>query len=173
MVLGVGGYFLQRQMGEETASLESTTAPAIHDINETERKLEDLRLFAKHGYLARAESKFAKEVLEIDAKEITDDEKESLFQITNRYLLLGKPAFSPMKRQPKGTKTGSHLHLIHPLARLPVWKTVAVWFFFICLGIFLLFWLFDEVLQPRLSFQKTRRGPWQVDKVDKPNRKDN
>ena len=41
MVLGIEGYFLQRQMGGETASLEPTTAPAIHDINEAESKLED------------------------------------------------------------------------------------------------------------------------------------
>ena len=72
-------------MGEETASLEPTTAPAIHDINETERKVEDLRLLAKHGYTDKDESKFAKEVLEIDASQITDKEKESIFQITNRY----------------------------------------------------------------------------------------
>ena len=85
MVLGIGGYFLQRQMGGETASLEPTTAPAIHDINEAESKLEDLRLLAKHGYPDKDESKFAKEVLEIDSSELTEEEKERIFQITNRY----------------------------------------------------------------------------------------
>ena len=54
MVLGVGGYLVQPQMGRETASLEPTTAPAIHG------KLEDLRLLKSHSYLDRAESKFAK-----------------------------------------------------------------------------------------------------------------
>lgn len=64
-------------MGEETASLEPTTAPAIHDINETERKLEDLKLLFDGGYTDKDETKFAKEVLEIDAAQITDKEKEA------------------------------------------------------------------------------------------------
>lgn len=85
MVLGVGGYFLQRQTGGETASFEPTTAPAIHDINETKRKLEDLRLLAKHGYLDKDESKFAKGILEIDAAQITDKETARLAKIANRY----------------------------------------------------------------------------------------
>lgn len=76
MVLGVGGYFVQRQMGGETASLEPPTAPAIHDINETERKLDDLKLLFDGGYTDKDETKFAKEVLEIDASQITDKEKE-------------------------------------------------------------------------------------------------
>ena len=70
MVLGVGGYFVQRQMGGETASLEPTTAPAIHDINETEKKLEDLKLLFDGGYTDKDGTKFAKEVLEIDASQI-------------------------------------------------------------------------------------------------------
>ena len=55
-------------------------------ITGTKRKLEDdLRLLAKRSCLDKDESKFAKEVLEIDASQITDKEKESIFQITSRY----------------------------------------------------------------------------------------
>lgn len=84
-------------MGGETASLEPTTAPAIHDINETERKREDLRLFAKHGYTDKDETKFAKGVLEKDARQITDKEKMKLAEIK---AIVKARAFHRARNQP-------------------------------------------------------------------------
>lgn len=117
MVLGVGGYFLQRQMREETASLEPTTVPAIHDINETERKLEDdLRLLAKHGCLDKDETAFAQEVLEISPAEITAEETEQIKEITNRYtycleslraLQWNPKTHSPPTKRKSGISSGS------------------------------------------------------------------